>query len=122
MREVCKVGFTGCSSRLVGSAAVAATSAVQALIDYLLQSKVASGAYNACAPEIVRNAEFTQILAQVLGKPAMLRAPEWVVRLALGEMSVLLLGGQRLTSQRSQEIGFSWRYPELHGALRQLLS
>ena len=93
-----------------------------ALIDYLLQSKVASGAYNACAPEIVRNAEFTQILAQALGKTAMLRAPEWVVRLALGEMSVLLLGGQRLTPQRSQEIGFSWRYPELHGALRQLLS
>lgn len=92
-----------------------------ALIDYLLKDESCSGPYNACAPGVVRNIDFTQILARELGKPALLHLPAWALRLALGEMSVLLLGGQRLVPQRAQEAGFSWRYPELSGALKQLL-
>jgi len=92
-----------------------------ALIDYLLNNESCSGPYNTCSPEVVRNTDFTQILAQELGKPAIFHIPAWALRLALGEMSVLLLGGQRLVPQRAQEAGFSWRYPELSGALRQLL-
>ena len=92
-----------------------------ALIDYLLNNESCSGPYNACAPGVVRNVDFTQILARELGKPAIFHIPAWALRLALGEMSVLLLGGQRLVPQRAQEAGFSWRYPELSGALKQLL-
>ena len=92
-----------------------------ALIDYLLNNEICSGAYNACAPEVVRNIDFTQILARELGKPAIFHIPAWALRLALGEMSVLLLGGQRVIPQRAQEAGFSWRYPELSGALSHLL-
>ncbi|EKU30078.1 NAD-dependent epimerase/dehydratase [Alcaligenes sp. HPC1271] len=93
-----------------------------ALIDYLLHSQSCEGPYNACAPQPVRNAEFTRILAQELGKPALFHAPAWVLRLALGEMSVLLLGGQRLIPQRAQQAGFSWRHPELSEALRDVLN
>jgi NAD dependent epimerase/dehydratase family enzyme len=75
-----------------------------------LNNESCSGPYNACAPEVVRNTDFTQILAQELGKPAIFHIPAWALRLALGEMSVLLLGGQRLVPQRAQEAGFSWRY------------
>ena len=92
-----------------------------ALIDYLLQHQDASGPFNACAPEAVRNADFTRTLARTLHRPALLPAPAWALRLALGEMSVLLLGGQRLVPQRAQAAGFVWRYPELSGALAQLL-
>ena len=46
----------------------------------------------------------------------------WALRLALGEMSVLLLGGQRLQPQRAQTAGFTWRYGNLQEALHQLLS
>jgi NAD dependent epimerase/dehydratase family enzyme len=35
-----------------------------ALIDYLLNNESCSGPYNACAPEVVRNIDFTQILAR----------------------------------------------------------
>ncbi|MPT10248.1 TIGR01777 family oxidoreductase [Comamonas sp.] len=92
-----------------------------ALIDYLLKDESCSGPYNACAPGVVRNVDFTQMLARELGKPAVFHIPTWALRLALGEMSVLLLEGQRLVPQRAQEAGFSWRYPELSGALKQLL-
>ena len=43
------------------------------------------------------------------------------LRLALGEMSVLLLGGQHLQPQRTQASGFDWRYPRLEPALTALL-
>ena len=69
----------------------------------------------------MRNADFTRTLARTLHRPALLPAPAWALRLALGEMSVVLLGGQRLVPQRAQAAGFVWRYPELSGALAQLL-
>ena len=92
-----------------------------ALIDHLLRHNDCSGTFNACAPEAVRNTNFTQTLARALHRPAVLPAPAWALRLALGEMSVLLLGGQRLTPRRTQEAGFTWQHPTLAGALAQLL-
>lgn len=92
-----------------------------ALIDHLLRSEDCSGIFNACAPAPVRNLEFTQALAHALHRPALLPAPAWALRLALGEMSVLLLGGQRLSPRRTQATGFEWRHPALAPALAQLL-
>ena len=91
-----------------------------ALIDFLLQHPECSGVFNACAPGLATNAEFTQALARALHRPAILPAPAWALRLALGEMSVLLLGGQRLQPRRAQEAGFVFRYPELGAALAQV--
>ena len=54
-------------------------------------------------------------------RPTLLPAPAWALRLALGEMSVLLLGGQHLQPQRTQASGFNWRYPRLEPALTALL-
>lgn len=92
------------------------------LIEYLLSDNSHNGPYNACSPEAVRNTDFTQTLARTLHRPAVLHAPTWALRLALGEMSVLLLGGQRLVPRRTQEAGFTWRHPQLAGALEQILS
>lgn len=92
-----------------------------ALIDFLLHHPECSGVFNACTPGRVRNAEFTQALAHALHRPAILPAPAWALRLALGEMSVLLLGGQQLQPRRTQEAGFVFRYPELGAALAQVV-
>jgi uncharacterized protein (TIGR01777 family) len=91
------------------------------LIDHLLRREDCSGVFNACAPHLVRNEEFTRTLARALHRPAVLPVPAWALRLALGEMSVLLLGGQRLSPQRSQAAGYVWRQPQLPAALAQLL-
>lgn len=92
-----------------------------ALFDHLLQRDEAQGAFNACAPEAVRNSDFTRALGQALHRPTLLPAPAWALRLVLGEMSVLLLGGQHLQPQRTQASGFHWRYPRLQPALAALL-
>ncbi|MGB6241801.1 MAG: TIGR01777 family oxidoreductase [Castellaniella sp.] len=92
-----------------------------ALIDHLLRHERCSGPYNACAPDPVRNTDFTQALARALHRPAVLAVPAWALRLALGEMSVLLLGGQRLTPRRAQEAGFVWTHPQISAALGHVL-
>ncbi|GIZ11087.1 TIGR01777 family oxidoreductase [Pseudomonas sp. NCCP-436] len=93
-----------------------------ALIDFLLQQSDARGPYNACAPTPVRNAEFSKALGQVLSRPTLLPSPGFVLRAALGEMSELLLGGQRAVPTRLLEAGFSFRFTHLDVALVDLLS
>lgn len=91
------------------------------LFDYLLQHQDCTGAFNACAPETVRNVDFTRTLAHTLHRPAVLPAPAWALRLALGEMAVLLLGGQRLSPRRTQDAGYRFHHPTLGPALAHLL-
>ena len=91
------------------------------LIDFLLRREDCAGAFNACAPHLVRNVEFTRALAQALRRPACVSVPAWALRLLLGEMAVLLLGGQRLEPRRLLEAGYTFRYPRLAEALQHLL-
>ncbi len=92
------------------------------LIDFLLHQEDCRGAYNACSPNPVRNAEFTRILGQVLRRPTLLPAPAFALRLLLGEMSGLLLGGQHLEPRRTLDAGYHFRFPELQAALADLLA
>ncbi|MDF2488643.1 MAG: hypothetical protein K0S77_1265 [Pseudomonas sp.] len=93
-----------------------------ALIDFLVQNKEASGPYNACAPEPVRNREFAKRLGKALHRPAVLPLPALLLRAGLGELSVLLLGGQRARPVRLQAAGFTFRFNDLQSALDSLSS
>ncbi|MGH8355150.1 MAG: TIGR01777 family oxidoreductase [Pseudomonas sp.] len=92
-----------------------------ALIDFLLQQDAVQGPYNACAPQPVRNVEFARALGRVLHRPALLPVPAFVLRLGLGELAGLLLGGQRAVPARLTEAGFSFRFSNLDAALDDLL-
>jgi hypothetical protein len=81
-----------------------------------------SGAYNLVAPSPVRNAEFTQTLGRVLGRPTLLRVPKLGVRAVFGEMGeALLLDSQRAVPKRLLAAGFEFEFPELEPALHELL-
>lgn len=80
-----------------------------------------SGPFNVVAPEPATNAEFTKALGRALKRPAFLPAPAFAVRLALGEMSSLLLEGQRAVPEKLLARGYSFRHPTLQGALASLL-
>ena len=79
------------------------------------------GAVNATAPEPATNAEFAAALGRVLARPARLRTPALVLRLALGEMSEMLLTGQRVLPAVAARLGYAWRHPDLESALRVTL-
>ena len=81
------------------------------------------GVVNAVAPGAVRNADFTKALARVLKRPAILPAPEFALRLALGEMAdALLLSSQRVAPVRLMEVGYRFQHAEVEHALRALLA
>jgi NAD dependent epimerase/dehydratase family enzyme len=89
----------------------------RALFDSCLEGPV-----NAVAPHPVRNAEFSRILADVLGRPTWLTVPSPAIRSLLGEMGqTLLLEGTRVHPGRLLERGHPFRFPELEAALRHLL-
>ena len=80
-----------------------------------------SGAVNATAPEPVTNAEFTRELGRALHRPAFLRAPEFALRLAMGEMADILLASQRVIPRVAQQSGYKFQFQTLRPALEALL-
>lgn len=92
-----------------------------ALIDFLLQHDAARGPYNACAPAPARNVDFSRALGRAWHRPAWLPMPAWVLRLGLGELSGLLLGGQRALPERLTAAGFTFHFTDLDAALNDLL-
>jgi uncharacterized protein (TIGR01777 family) len=81
-----------------------------------------AGAWNVVAPNPVRNAEFTQIAASVLDRPAVFTAPAFALRLALGEMAgALLLASQRVVPERLTQLGYPFRFPQFEPALCAIL-
>lgn len=95
--------------------------AVGALV-YCLENHSLSGPVNFVAPQAVTNRDFTRTLGQVLGRPTVLPAPAFALRLALGEMAdALLLSSQRVEPARLVAAGYAFLHPGLEAALRNLL-
>lgn len=88
---------------------------------YLLALDRIAGAINAVAPNPVRNADVAQALGRILHRPASLAVPPFVVKAALAEGATLILDGQRVLPVRAQAEGYAFRFPELEGALADLL-
>lgn len=93
-----------------------------AAIDFLLHDESAQGPYNLCAPNPVRNSEFAKTLGQTLHRPTFLAIPGFALRLGLGELSVMLLGGQRAQPSRLLSAGFRFTYPDLPSAFADVLN
>jgi hypothetical protein len=80
------------------------------------------GALNVVAPGCVRNEELTRELAARLGRRALLPAPGFAVRIALGPLAEELLGSRRVVPRRAERIGYAFARPELAGALASELA
>jgi uncharacterized protein (TIGR01777 family) len=80
------------------------------------------GAYNCVSPQPVTNAEFVAEVAKVLDKPLIApRVPEFVLKMMFGEMSTIVIDGQRVSSEKIQKAQYRFRFPVLREALRDLL-
>ncbi len=77
------------------------------------------GVFNGIAPETVRNSDFTQTLANILSKKIWLPAvPSFLMKLILGEMSVVILGSSKVKNKR--KILPSFQFPTLEKALSDI--
>ncbi|MCL1051439.1 TIGR01777 family oxidoreductase [Shewanella abyssi] len=90
------------------------------LFEFLLINPHTSGIYNGCAPTPVSNKEFTKALGAALNRPACIPVPAFGLKLALGEMSTLLIDGQYVLPKRTLEDGFEFKYSTIDSALNAL--
>ena len=87
------------------------------LIQRGLEDEAWSGVVNAVAPEPVSMARFAQELGRCLGRPSLLPVPGPVLQVLLGDGAKVVLEGQQVASARLEELGFSFRFPDLASAI-----
>lgn len=88
---------------------------------FLLQNQL-EGIYNAVAPNPVQNKKMTKMIASKMDSPLWLpNIPAFTLRLLLGEMSVLVLDGQLVSSQKIEKLGYQYKFYNLENALQDLL-
>jgi uncharacterized protein len=92
------------------------------LIDYCAAHPNIHGPVNAVSPEPVTNREFGYTICRVHHRPFWLPLPASVLRTALGEMSLLLLEGQKVIPRAALEAGFTFTFPDLKSAVADLKS
>ena len=96
---------------------------VPSVMLHIIEHDSLSGPVNVVSPHAATNAEFTHILGQALGRPAILPLPGFAARLLFGEMAdALLLGGARVIPKRLEDTGYRFAYPRLDQALSHLLN
>ena len=91
------------------------------LILFCLDNEHIAGPVNASAPEPVTNDRLGRAVAAALKRPHWFPVPAAFMRLIFGELSVLLLEGQRALPNAALEAGFTFRYPTIDEAVRHLL-
>ncbi|UKJ07193.1 TIGR01777 family oxidoreductase [Solitalea lacus] len=90
---------------------------------HAIENPQLSGAFNAVAPNPVTNKQFTNSIAKCLNKSIWLpNVPGFVLKIALGEMSHLVLDSDRCSAKKILESGFLFEYENLDEALTNLLS
>ncbi len=88
---------------------------------FAFQNK-SEGVFNGVAPNPVSNEELTKTAAKILKRPLILpNIPKFIMKLVLGEMHILLFESQRVSSQKIEDKGFDFTYPNLKPALENLL-
>ncbi|SFH95486.1 TIGR01777 family oxidoreductase [Halpernia frigidisoli] len=81
-----------------------------------------SGKYNAVASEVPTNKDFMKDLAEKSGKFFLpINVPEFVMKLAMGEMSEIILTGTRASNEKIKKTGFNFKYSTLNEAFQDLI-
>ncbi|UOE94938.1 TIGR01777 family oxidoreductase [Alkalihalobacillus sp. LMS39] len=92
------------------------------LFEFVIQHKEMDGPVNFTSPYPVTMKEFGKTISNVLHRPHWLPVPGVAFKLILGEMSTLLLDGQKVLPDKAKSHGFSFEYPELSTALQGIYS
>ncbi len=91
-------------------------------VEHIVDHKDVDGPVNLVAPETVTSRDFARALGKHLGRPAVLPAPAFAIKLALGEMAeALLLSSTRAVPGVLQDTGYKFKAPTLAKAFQQIL-
>ncbi|WP_339924074.1 TIGR01777 family oxidoreductase [uncultured Cyclobacterium sp.] len=91
------------------------------MIEYAFENHGVSGIYNAVGPVPVTNKVLTQRAAEYKGKPFVnIGVPSFALKLGLGEMANMVLGGNRVSNEKIEGTGFKYEYGDLNQALKKI--
>lgn len=90
-------------------------------VHLFIQDESCRGVYNLTAPGAVDNKTLAKTLGLVLKRPSWLPLPAFAMKLALGEVSSMMLDGQNVVPERLGVAGYNFVQPEIEGALRAAL-
>lgn len=94
---------------------------VSAMYAFAVENEYIKGAFNMCSPNPVTNQDLTKAIAKLLHKPLWLpNVPAFALKLALGEMSAVVLGSTKMSTQKIEEIGFKFSYATIENALQNI--
>jgi uncharacterized protein (TIGR01777 family) len=116
--------FTGLAGRLGSGQQYMSWIHIDDLVNqyiYLIENDGKSNIYNSTSPVPVTNTVFTKILGSVIHRPTFMPLPESVLKILLGEMSDILLKGQRVVPDQFLKEGFEFKFATLDAALSDIL-
>ena len=88
---------------------------------FALEKTTLQGVFNAVAPNPATNQQLTQAAANAKGKPYVgIGVPGFILKIILGEMAAMVLGGNRVSSQKIQKAGFDFECSDLVPALKHI--
>ncbi len=87
---------------------------------FLIDNEKAKGIFNLSAPTPLTNKEFSNTLGNVMGRPALLPVPSFGLKILFGEMSTVLLDGQRAIPQHLQALDYTYKFPTAEAAFQDL--
>ncbi|WP_160137327.1 TIGR01777 family oxidoreductase [Chryseobacterium sp. c4a] len=92
------------------------------IYEFALKHPSIHGAYNAVSPQHATNADLTKKIAEVLKKPLLMpNVPAFLLKILFGELASAILEGSRASSQKIQDAGFQFKFPDLYESLIDLL-
>jgi hypothetical protein len=94
--------------------------AIRAIL-WSIEKNNAKGIYNLVAPENIDNSTFTKTLAESLNRPAIFTVPEFILKIALGEASALLLQSPQVYPERLLNEGFKFNFPDIKLCLEEII-
>jgi len=89
-------------------------------VRFLMETKSAGGVFNLTAPNPVRNRDFSTALGQALNRPSFFPVPGVALKTVFGEMSSVLLAGQRVVPAQLQKLGYQFEFETVEAALTDL--
>lgn len=86
---------------------------------FVLENLKTDDIFNAVSPDQISNSKFMKTLARTMNKPFFMpNVPSFAMKLLLGEMAILLLQGNRVSSEKIQAAGFDFKYKKLEDVMK----
>ncbi|MCB9233511.1 MAG: TIGR01777 family protein [Bacteroidia bacterium] len=89
--------------------------------DFVVENEFISGPVNLVAPTFTNAQTFSDALASVMHRPNLFHVPRFALEILLGEASIVAWGGYNLIPDVLKKAGYQFKFPEIKGALKDLL-